>query len=207
MNPGGMTPKYERLAAYADGELHGPDRAAVEAWLDACPQARAEVEALRHLACQCRRTAGPEPAPEAWDAVLNNLHKALAPAPRRLPVRRPAARSYLPAAGAAAAIVAGLFVGRAFWPNPPENQPVRVTPATLTGPLHLADARDVDIISIDGDDTDNLLVATPPVRGSLKLAGPGDVVSVGFEQFEGVVPDFRHDSAPVILPLQPADAP
>lgn len=209
MNPGGTTPKYERLAAYADGELHGADRAAVEAWLDACPQARAEVEALRHLACQCRRTAAPEPSPEVWETALNRLHAALAPVPEALPPRRTARRLALPTVGAAAAaVLAGLLFGRAFWPAEPPSRPTgRVTPAVLTGPLNLADSRDVDIISIGGDDTDNLLVALPPVRGALQLAGPGDVTSVGFDQFEGVVPDFRRDSAPIVLPFGAADSP
>jgi hypothetical protein len=205
MNPGGTTPKYERLAAYADGELHGADLAAVEAWLDACPQARAEVEALRQLACQCRRTAAREPAPEVWDAVLNQVHAAFPPRPRPLPFRRPTGWPVLPTvAAAAAAVFAAVLVGRAFWPAPPANPTI---PVTLTGPLNLADARDVEIISINGDDTDNLLVARPPVRGSLQLAGPGDVTSVGYEKFEGVVPDFRRDAAPMILPLGAADSP
>jgi anti-sigma factor RsiW len=221
MSAGGTRPTPERLAAYADGELHGPERALVEAWLDVCPQARAEVEALRRLASQCRHTVAPEPSPDAWDAALNRLHAALpAEEPRPLPYPRPRRRSFRPALGAAAAVVAAVLVGRGLWliaprvpPSvaSPANPTVAVTPfspSTLTGPLRLVDAHDVDIISMDGEDTGILLVGHPPLLDALVLAGPGDVTLVGMEPADGPAPDLRRNrDALLVVPPSAADAP
>jgi anti-sigma factor RsiW len=199
MNAGGTTPTPERLAAYADGELHGAERAAVEAWLDVCPQARADVEALRRLACQCRRTSAPEPSLDAWDAVLNRLHTALPSDPRPLPFPRPTYRPLVPAAAAAAAVILAAALGRVLWTTP---QAPPAAPTTLTESLELADARDVEIISIERNDAETLLVGQAPVREALLLAGPNDVT------FEGVVPGLRRNgAAPIIFPLDAAESP
>jgi hypothetical protein len=204
MNAGGSTPTPERLAAYADGELHGSERAAVEAYLEVCPQAAAEVEALRKLACQCRRTAAPEPSPDAWETVLNHLHEKLPPRP--LPFPRPARRRpYIPAVGAAAAVLAAVMLGHAFWPGAPVPLD---SPATLTGPIELVDARDVEVISIYDGDTGSMLVGEAPLREEIVLAGPGDVTLVGIDAFQGTVPDWRRDGrTPMIVPAIAGEAP
>jgi hypothetical protein len=208
MNAGGPTPTPERLAAYTDGELHGPDRSAIEAWLDVCPQARSEVEALHVLACQCRGTTAPEPSPDAWDAVLNHLHAALPAGPRPLPFPRRGRRQFVPALGAAAAIFAAVVLGRVLWTNPPVPSNSTSPSSTLTGPLELADARDVEIISIGGDDTESLLVGRPPVHEALVLAGPDDVTLVGIDAFQGPVPDWHRDGGtPMIGPSIAGEAP
>jgi anti-sigma factor RsiW len=210
MIPGGTTPTPERLAAYADGELHGPERAAVEAWLDVSPLARAEVEALRQLTCQCRRTAAPEPSADAWDAALIRLHAELSPGPRPLPLPRPGRRRLVPAIGtAAAAVIAAVALGRALWPAPQVAPPaISVTPALApaTGPLILADARDIDIISMDGDDVANLLVGRPPVYDRLQLASPTDIALVGIESVEGSDPATRLRDGAVMMIVPPAAA-
>jgi hypothetical protein len=209
MIPGGTTPTPERLAAYADGELHGPERAAVEAWLDLSPLARAELEALHRLANHCRATAAPEPSADAWDGVLTRLHAALPSGPRPLPSPRPVRWPVLPAmVGAAAAVLAAVVLGRAFWPVAPPPPPGVPVP-TLTGPLDLADARDVDIICIDGDDTGNLLVGLPPVCNEFQLAGPGDITLVGIEPAGRSAPDLRRGDGgePIIWPPAAGDAP
>jgi len=78
----------------------------------------------------------------------------------------------------------------------------------LTGPLDLADARDVEIISMDGEDTDSLLIGHPPIREALLLAGPGDVTLVGVEALEGAVPNLhRTGTAPIMVPAAGADSP
>jgi hypothetical protein len=211
MNVDGPRPTPERLAAYADGELHGPDRAAIEAWLDICPPARAEVEAMRHLNCQCRRTTAPEPSPDAWDAVLNNLHAALPAGARSRFVPRPRRRSFVPALAAAAAIVVGILVGRGFWTESKFVPPTSVStsqPALLVGPLDLVSSRDIDIISMGGQDTAILLVGRPPIHDAMQLAGPGDVTLVGIESVDGFVPDLRRNGAvTMIVPPSAADAP
>jgi hypothetical protein len=208
MIPAGNTPKAEQLAAYVDGELHGAERDAVEAWLETSPLARTEVESLRHLACQCRRTAAPEPCADTWEVALGRLHAALPAEPRPLPFRRPAYRPLVPAVGVAAAVLAVLTLARSFWPvggpvpPPPDSALPPTVATTLTGPISLADARDVEIISIDDDDTTTLLVGRPPIRDALQLAGPDDVLLMKMEPFEGFVPDLRRprNAAPIILP-------
>jgi ferric-dicitrate binding protein FerR (iron transport regulator) len=209
MNAGGTTPTPEKLAAYADGELHGADRAAVEAWLEACPQARAEVEALRHLAHQCRCTSAPEPSTDAWETVLNNICAALpsGSGPRRLVY---AGRPRLaPVLGAVAAAVLAVVLMGQFLPwNRPAPPAAVANPGTLRQPLDLADAHEVDIISIGDDDSSNLLVGRVPVREVLLLAGPDDVTNVGAEPFQGVTPTLRHNGdASIIVPIAPKDAP
>jgi hypothetical protein len=199
MNTGGTTPTPELLAAYADGELHGAERAAVEVWLDGCPQARAEVEALRRLACQCRRTVAPDPSPDAWDAVLLNVHAALPSGPVHMPLprRRPA---WPAAIATAAAVFAGIFVGRTLWTVPAAPQATVVTPATLKEPISLADAREIDIVSIDDEDAASLLIGQPPIREKLQLAGPGDITVVGLEPFHGIAANLHDDGTPIIVP-------
>jgi hypothetical protein len=203
-------PTPERLAAYADGELHGPERDAVEAWLERSPQARAEVEAFRHLACHCRRTVAAEPSPDAWDKALHRLHTALERAPRSLPSPRPARRPLVAAIAAAAAVLVVFLTGRGLWTPLPGRPPTIVNPTivNLTGPLDLADARDVEIISMDGEDTRTLLVGRPPVHDALLLAGPGDVTLVGIEPVDGIIPGLRHNGpTPMIVAPRAADAP
>jgi hypothetical protein len=198
MSGGPTRPTPEKLAAYADGELPGPERARIEASLDNCPEALAELESLRKLSCLCRRTTAPEPPADAWDATLARVHAAL-PAPRSLPWRRPARRPVFPVFTAAAAAVAVVLLGRSFWPAP--QVPLRVNPVPgLAGPVDLADSRDVEIISMDGDDTGRLLVGRPPVPEDLVLAGQGDVTLVRMEPFEGAMPAMRQDGAPIIFP-------
>jgi hypothetical protein len=196
MNTGGATPTPERLAAFADGELRGAERAAVEAWLEGCPQARAEVEAFRRLACQCRRTAASEPPHDAWDTVLHNIHAAVPAGYRPVPLPR-RRRPFTPAAvGAAAAVFAGIVVGNSFWSKTAAPPATVVIP--IKEPLYLADAREVDIISIDDGDASSLLIGRPPIRDPLQLAGPGDVTLVGLESTHGI--------APGLSPIVPADA-
>ncbi len=198
MSGGPTKPTPEKLAAYADGELPAAERARVEASLDNCPEALAELESLRRLDSLCRRTAALEPPPEAWDVTLARVHAAL-PAPRSLPWRRPARRPVFPVFTAAAAAVAVVLLGRSFWPAPRVPVTVNAVPG-LAGPVNLADARDVEIISMDGDDTGRLLVGRPPVPEGLVLAGPGDVTLVRMEPFEGAMPDMRQDGAPIVFP-------
>lgn len=198
MSGDGSKPSCEKLAAYVDGELHGCEREAVEAWLDRSPQARAEVDALRRLTHLCRRTAAPEPPPDAWDALLARVHSELPTGRIPLPRRTPR-RAYVPALGAAAAVLLAALLGRAYWPAPPAPQ--APSAPNLTAPLNLADARDVQIISMDGDDTDRLLVGRPPVPEKLQLVGREDVSNVQMEKFEGSVAVLRQDgNSPIVVP-------
>lgn len=194
-NPG---PTPERLAAFADGELHGCDRAKVEAYVAACPRAAVEVEAFRQLASMCQATTAPEPSPEAWAATLARVQAALPSVREPRPARRPARRVWRPAIAAAAVLFLSLL-SYAMWP-------ARVV--SSEGPLDLADAGDVFIICMDADDVEHLLIGQPPVCGALVLAGPDDVTLVHVEPVDGVVPGMRQDgAAPMRVPPVPVDAP
>ncbi|HUH02707.1 MAG TPA: hypothetical protein VML75_11995 [Kofleriaceae bacterium] len=66
----------ELLAAYADGGLTGSERARVEAYLAADPQAQADVEALRAV-INATRAVQPRPATEpAWDEMARAIRAA-----------------------------------------------------------------------------------------------------------------------------------
>jgi len=69
----GSGPTPAELAAYADGELVGPVRAAVEAWLAEHPETAAEVEAQQRVARPRRRRRRPEPAEAEWAVVLARI--------------------------------------------------------------------------------------------------------------------------------------
>jgi hypothetical protein len=129
--------------------------------------------------------------------------------PRPLHLPLPRRRPVLPAAGAVAAAILAFVILRESFRSAEFAVPVTVvTPAVLKEPLDLADSREVDIISIDDDDTRYLLVGRSPIREPLQLAGPGDVTNIGFESLPGVSPDLRHTGAlSIIVPSPTADAP
>lgn len=162
-------PKPEQMAAYVDGELNEADCAEVESWLAICPSAAAEVESLRRLADLFHQTTAPVPSSAVFRETLAGIHVRL---PKTLPPPRSNWRHFAPVAGAAAAILITVLLGRTFWPT---------KPATLKGPLHLVDTRDIDIVSMDLNDTGNLLVGGPLLTEPLKLARPGEITLISEE--------------------------
>jgi hypothetical protein len=141
--------------------------------------------------------------------VLNNICAALpsGSGPRRLVL--PRRQRLLPVLGAvAAAVLAVVAVGQFLPRNRPVPPGAVANPGNLRQPLDLADAHEVDIISIGDDDSSNLLVGRVPVREVLLLAGPNDVTNVGAEPFQGVTPTLRHNGdASMIVPIPAKDAP
>jgi hypothetical protein len=102
-----MTRPEDLLAAYASGDVTDDERAAVEAYVAAHPEARAELAAV-HALLDETRAARPEPAAEpAWDDMRRAIRQAAAePAPG------PAARAWQwllarPLATGALAVAAG----------------------------------------------------------------------------------------------------
>jgi hypothetical protein len=111
-------PTADQLAAYFDGALTGPERAAVEAWLTDQPDAgrdAAFADADDDLVRACQATQPCEPAPDAWDAVLGRIAAAVPPG---APPRRGYLGTVIAAAAATAAALGLILVGRALWPAP-----------------------------------------------------------------------------------------
>ncbi len=70
--------KAAELTAYALGELHGAEKAAVEARLAGDPAARAEVEAIREVATNLSTALGAEPAVGLSESQRAALRSAIA---------------------------------------------------------------------------------------------------------------------------------
>jgi hypothetical protein len=164
-------PRQEELAGYFDGELTGARRQLVEQWLADHPEALADLEEWRQLADLTRATRPVEPASQSWSALLERVHSATAPRPRRL-------HRWLIAATAAAAALL-LFLYRA--------------PTELDAePLQIASPADVEIISMDADDADALVVGHPPLPEALVLVEPADINVEHIEpDHDGSMPSVR----------------
>jgi anti-sigma-K factor RskA len=162
--PEGAGPTPQQLAAYVDGELGPADRAVVDAWLGAHPDARDDVEAQRRLLRQWQAAATPVPDEAAWAGTLARVEAGLAEAAREQAGSRQLAvalRLVGALAAAAAVVVLALALGQHFTPRKP--------------PLPVVTADDVQILSIEGDDVGALVVGEPPVQGPLTLASADDV--------------------------------
>jgi anti-sigma factor RsiW len=117
----------EMLSAYLDDELAAPERAAVEARLEASADWRGELEAVRSARAAVRSLAALDAPPGFWDAVLAHVGsepddraETVAP-PRALTARRPRRRVAWLAAAAAA--VAGIVVAVIAVPHRSEVTP------------------------------------------------------------------------------------
>jgi len=177
-------PTPEQLTAYADGELDGHDalaplRQRIEAWLARHPEARAELEAQRHLRRIWDETAPPEPSEAAWRRLLARLPAAPA-APPAPPAAASRARRRAPwiIAGTVAAAVALFFALPATQEPPlPHLHPPGQPPPELDNglPLEVASADEIEVLSVNGSDTHTLAVRGLSVRGLLELLGPGEM--------------------------------
>ncbi len=67
----------ELLVAFMDRELGEPERARVEAHLDACADCRRELEALKRVDGTFRAAAAPEVSAREWDAMSAALDEAM----------------------------------------------------------------------------------------------------------------------------------
>jgi anti-sigma factor RsiW len=183
-------PTPEQLAAYADGQLPGPDRDWVESWLRDHHEAAAEVESYRRLAHVWETTSAPEPSPEAWDRTLGRIKD-------RLPGKRRALLTFpwggLAGLAATAAILAAVLLPRPFTPPAPTYPGEEM-------PFPVATPHDVTIISMDAADIDLLVVARPPVElREIAFANHEDVRLIGQQD-----PDIRLEDwvAPMIVDPQ-----
>lgn len=180
----------ELLAAYVDGKLDPARQATVERWLMEHPDVAEELAGHHHLIQVWRATAVPEPSAVTWTAVFERIKHSLATAPSQPGQRRVFARlGWAVGLAAAGLLVALLIVGRsaeeAAKQLAEESFPVAATHEVQIlgldaadtealvvgvppsqGPLVLATAGEVRILSIAPDPADQmvaeLLLAAPP---------------------------------------------
>ncbi len=182
-------PTPEQLAAYADGEVAGAERAAIEAWLRHKPASAAEVEAQRRFLQRCRETSPAEPSDVVWSSVLNKIDAGL----KALPVAAGKKSPWTPRLGcgaAAAAVLALVLLGKS-------NQ----SPAPLEESFQVIAASDVAILSINGTIRAAFVVAEPPV-GLIGAGRTGDADRRDAREFH---PTRRWDFRVSALPGKRAD--
>ncbi len=145
----------ELLVAFMDRELGEPERARVEAHLDACADCRRELEALKRVDGTFRAAAAPEVSAREWDAMSAALDEAMeapaVPMRRERVERKPTARGWfagwvIPATAlAAAAVLAAVIL---FGPGSQSASPGIEITNLETGPGYEAG---VDLPAQDGD--------------------------------------------------------
>ena len=158
----------ERPFAFGDGRLPpGAEGDDFERWANEHPAANDDLADLPRLRELFQSASPPEPDESAWSAALNGIRDAL---PDVRISRRASSRWLPPAIGlTAAAILAGVMLGRSWWTNGPPS------PVLSEEPYPVVEARDVTIISMDPHDVAALVVGEPPVTGDLVFARPDDV--------------------------------
>ncbi len=122
----------ERLSAYLDGELDGPDRAAADAHLTECAECRAALEDLRQLALRAGTLEDRPPATDLWAGIAARL-SAPAPVPV-IPLRRRFTFS-LPQLAAAAVVLMALSSGAVMLVTHRGRAPDGATGGNLTEPV------------------------------------------------------------------------
>jgi anti-sigma factor RsiW len=199
-------PNLQLLAAYADGELEGEQCRAlkelVESWLRTHPKVVAELASLRRLERTWQATTPADPGKDAWDTLRVRLRERLATAAAT------GGRSRLwrwlawGAGGLTAAAAVWLVVS---WLSALAPPPITPTPpageVTEVAPLPVATEDEIEILHVEGADTETLVVGALPVQGPLELAGPGDITlkSVQPARQDNMVPGvFLEGPAPMI---------
>ena len=160
-------PNPEWLAAYLDGELDSEARKKVEDWLKQDPAARADLEGQYHLMIQWEDTAPPQPAPEAWSALLSKLEKT--------PPQT--SKPWWQSPGWVASILT--MTAAAFWLTliltGAQNEISDKDDIQEMVPFAVATADEIEVLSVEGADHPALAVGEMPFRGPLELLQPGEM--------------------------------
>jgi hypothetical protein len=199
----------EWLAAYADGELDGPARRRIEAWLAERPEALAEAQDQEALGRAnddyWKAVAPPLPSKAAWDGVLANI--ADATLPERSGGRLRVASAMLAASGMAAAIWLVVVAVDRLQPVGPGPALVRDATEVTTANAHDADdeervyqvanADDVELIQLPEAAAPLVVVGRHPMAGvPLLLASGGDMQVLNYSDSQGNFPDWEALSGP-----------
>ncbi len=171
-------PSPEELMAFADGELPSPRSAEVAGWVARNPEAAMEVEEYRRLRQLWDTTAPTEPPQAAWEPVLQRVEDAICPR-RPLPAWRRLRPVWFSTALAASVLVA--FAGwRLLRQAAPPANPIN---ADLE-PFPVAQADEIDILSMDAHDADSL-VGQRPVLANLTFVAAEDLSEVRVDSRPG----------------------
>jgi len=200
-------PPIEYFAAFLDGELSTDDWARVQDWLANHAEDAALVDAHRNLVRCWRETAPAEPSEKIWREMLAQIEgRELKTEDRgsrtgdrnaRPGVDAPRGRWIrvgLLGAAAAAAVILALLIPRRHQ-GPPDID---------LAELPILSADDVELVSLEGNDTRLLVVGNPPVQEPLVLVATGDVTLDSIEpDDDGFVPQARMNpgssAAPMII--------
>jgi len=188
-DPAAPSPHWPR--DHADAERAEPD------------EPPSEVD--RRLHALWEAGAPDEPTPDVWAGLLARIESDLAAEPATVPPGRPPGPAERPgggwgrllwrgglAASAAAAVLLFFLFGRGPRPLP--------VPAPDDAWEVLA-PHEVSIVSIEGDDSQLLVVGRPPIQGPIVLMEPGDVIVQNMEPHphDGMVPDLQPQGSPTML--------
>jgi len=199
-------PPIEYFAAFVDGELSTDDWARVQDWLANHPEDAALVDAHRNLVRCWRETAPAEPSEKIWREMLAQIEgrelktedrgsrtgdrnaRPGVDAPRRRWIR-----IGLLGGVAAAALILALVV--------PGRDQEDKTPSDIEE-LAILSAEDIDLISMEENDTRLLVVGNPPVQEPLVLVATGDVTLDSIEpDDDGFVPQARMNPGSSASPM------
>lgn len=166
-----------------------------EAWVNEHPTANDDLADLPRLRELCLSACPSEPEESAWTSTLNRIRAAI-------PNVRIASQATSPwlrlALGmtAAAAILAGVLLGRSWWTTGPIPQSI-----PPEEPYPVVEAADVTIISMDPHDVAALVVGEPPVTGELVFAQPDDVRVIKCERcpHSGNLPQLKRGEVPMFV--------
>jgi hypothetical protein len=201
------------LCAYLDDQLDLGERLRVEAWLEEYPQAKADLEEMRQLVPLWQANPPPEPTLETWYTVREQIENGL-----HTPCK--GSRSTRASRGQLAGVIGGLSVaaalllfllGRPWWtterpPDKPRGNPgiAQLPPeqGTEEEPFEVAQAHEVNIISMDAADADLLALEGSPMLGEIELARPEDIYIVRVEPGQENQPMARVEEGayPMIVP-------
>jgi hypothetical protein len=195
-DPNPRHPPREWLAGYADGELSGPAREAVEAWLRADPEARSELANQELFGPGnvelWRKTRPPEPSEAAWANTLARIEQGERP-PANIEPRRPPSPLRWWLAGvlaASTAVAASLFVVVALSrkPVPPEGLPTvpDVVEEDADPVYRVAGSDDVVIISLPEAIYPRLVVGEHPMGTDVARVATFEDVDI-----RAIAPDAR----------------
>jgi hypothetical protein len=187
---------------FARDELSAEEQTELMDWLAQHPEESARFHDLQDLVRLCKETCPPEPSELAWSELSAGvLAKMSASA---LGVSRPGAEPAIPTtsfphrwlrssflgAAAAAAIVLALILRQGKNPDTGPTGPSRGPNANaeaqlerkneddlvvLAGDLQIIVPNDIDLVSMEGNDSSLLVVGNPPVSEALVLMKAGDV--------------------------------
>jgi len=165
------------LAGYADGELDGAARDAVEQWLAEDPDAADALRDQEQFSPSNQEfwttAAPPEPTPAEWAAVAGRIASAC------LPTGQPRYwRQWAVGAGgvAAAVLFVWLATGRANIQPPPAGPVDPPDPTVVAEGLPAGTGKDSDTVAARGRTVEPSAAGDEPGLEVLTLAGPGDVV-------------------------------